>query len=112
MDWAILIGTTLVAAGLVALVAREVARRIAAARGDLNAIVLLIAIVISLVVLQGAAKLAVLVEALFAARGIALETSLGGQFFVMVYAASFVPIVAYVVTFLLVYRRGRGRRDE
>lgn len=108
MDWAILIATTLVAAGLVALVAREVARRIAAAGGDLNAIVLLIAIVISLVVLQGAAKLAVLVEALFTRQGIALETALGGQFYLMVYAASFVPIVAYVVTFLVVYRKVRG----
>jgi hypothetical protein len=108
MDWTILIATTLVAAAVVALVASAVARRIAAAGGALNAIVLLIAIVISLAVLQGAAKLAVLVEALFTRQGIDPATALGGQFFVMVYAASFVPIVAYVVTFLVVYRRGRG----
>ncbi|SMH49554.1 hypothetical protein [Maritimibacter sp. HL-12] len=108
MDWTILIATTLVAAAVVALVASAVARRIAAAGGALNAIVLLIAIVISLAVLQGAAKLAVLVEWLFIRQGIAVETALGGQFFVMVYAASFVPIVAYVVTFLVVYRRGKG----
>jgi hypothetical protein len=110
MDWAILIATTLVAAGLVALVAREVARRIAAARGELNPVALLIAIVISLVVLQGAAKLAVLVEGLFIWQGIDPETALDGQFYLMVYAASFVPIVAYVVTFLAVYRKVRGRQ--
>jgi len=107
MDWAILIGTTLLASVVTGLVAREVARRIACAGGELGAGVLLLAIVISLVVLQGqgAAKLAVLVEGFFVRQGIDPATALGGDFALMAYIASFVPIAAYVVTFLLIYRR-------
>ncbi|GGD46591.1 hypothetical protein [Sinisalibacter lacisalsi] len=110
MDWTILIATTLVTAAVVALVAREVARRLGCAGRDLGAGVLLFAIVISLVVLQGAAKLAVLVEGLFVRQGIDPETALGGQFYLMVYAASFVPIAAYVVTLLVMYRKVRARQ--
>ena len=105
MDWAILIGTTLLASVVTGLVAREVARRIACAGGELGAGVLLLAIVISLVVLQGAAKLAVLVEVFFVRQGIDPATALGGDFALMAYIASFVPIAAYVVTFLLIYRK-------
>jgi hypothetical protein len=108
MDWAIFISTTLVTAALVALVARELARRIAGAGSELGAGVLLIAIVISLVVLQGAAKLAVLIEWLFIGQGIDPQTALGGDFALMAYVASFVPIAAYVVTMLVVYRRVKG----
>jgi len=56
-------------------------------------------------VLQGAAKLAVLVEGLFVRNGIDPATALDGDFALMAYIASFVPIAAYVVTFLLIYRR-------
>ena len=108
MDWAILLGVTLIAAGIVALVAREVARRIAGAVGELGMGVILLAIVISLVVLQGAAKLAVLVAWGYERMGIAVETACGGQFYVLAFAASFVPIAAYVVTFLLTYRKVKG----
>jgi len=108
MDWTILIATTLLASVVTALVAREVARRIACAGGDLGAGVLLLAIVISLVVLQGAAKLAVLLEGLFVRNGIDPATALGGDFMLLAYAASFVPIAAYVVTFLLIYRKWKA----
>jgi hypothetical protein len=108
MDWVIFLGVTLAAALVVALVARDIAGRIGRAEGELGAGVILLAIVISAVVLQGAAKLAVVVDWLFARAGIEPETALGGRFYVAAFAASFVPIAAYVVTFLLVFRRGKG----
>ncbi len=105
MDWLILIGTTLLASLVTGIVAREIARRIASARGEPGTGVIILAILISLVVLQGAAKLAVLVEWLFLRQGIDPETALEGQFYITIFAASFLPIAAYVVTFLLVYRK-------
>ena len=109
MDWTIFIATTLLVAAVVALVAREVARRIACAGGDLSSGVLLFAIIVSLAVLQGAAKLAVLIEGLFLRQGIDPQTALDGQFITLAFAASFVPITAYVVTFMLVFRRNKAR---
>ena len=110
MDYLVLAGVTLAFAAVVALVARFVAARIAgAAEGDLSVGAILLAILISLVVLQGAAKLAVIVAALYARIGIDPATACGGQFAVTAYGASFVPIAAYVVTFLLVHRRVKGQ---
>lgn len=108
MDWLIFIATTLVVAAVVGVVAREIARRLAAAQGELGMGLVLLAIVVSLAVLQGAAKLAVLIEWLFTRQGVDPATALDGQFYVMAFAASFVPIAAYVLTFLLVFRKVRG----
>lgn len=110
MDVVIFAGVTLVASVVVALVAFVVARQVAGA-GELAAGPVALAIVISLVVLQGAAKLAVLVDWLFARVGVDAEVALGGQFRTAVFAASFVPIAAYVVTFLLVFRRVKGATE-
>ncbi|MEZ5720323.1 MAG: hypothetical protein R3D59_00635 [Paracoccaceae bacterium] len=107
MDVAILLGVTLVAAGVVALVAWLIARWMAAA-GELTAGPIVLAILASLAVLQGAAKLAVIVDGLYTRMGVDPATALGGQFRVVVFAASFLPIAAYVVTFLLVFRRVKG----
>ena len=107
MDGVILAGVTLVAAVVVALVAYYIARWMAAAE-ELSAWPILLAILASLAVLQGAAKLAVVVDGVFARMGIDAATALGGQFRTVVFAASFVPIAAYVVTFLLVFRRVKG----
>ncbi|MCB1355793.1 MAG: hypothetical protein KDK53_04590 [Maritimibacter sp.] len=107
MDVGILVGVTLVAAGIVAAVAWLIARWMAGAE-ELTAWPILLAILASLAVLQGAAKLAVIVDWLFGRLGVDAATALGGQFRVVVFAASFVPIAAYVVTFLLVFRRVKG----
>lgn len=111
MDVAILVGVTLAAAVLVALVAWLVARWIAgASAGQLSVGPILLAILASLAVLQGAAKLAVLVDWIYARVGVDAAIALDGQFRVVAFAASFVPIAAYVVTFLVVYRRVKGVR--
>ena len=107
MDVGILVGVTLVAAGIVAAVAWLIARWMAGAE-ELTAWPILLAILASLAVLQGAAKLAVIVDWLFGRLGVDAATAHGGQFRVVVFAASFVPIAAYVVTFLLVFRRVKG----
>ena len=107
MDVMILAGVTLVAAVIVALVAYLIARWMAAAE-ELSAWPILLAILASLAVLQGAAKLAVVVDGLYARMGVDAAVALGGQFRTVVFAASFVPIAAYVVTFLLTYRRVKG----
>ena len=107
MDVGILVGVTLVAAAVVALVAFFIARWIAGAE-ELTMWPILLAILVSLAVLQGAARLAVVVDGLYARMGVDAATALGGQFRTAVFAASFVPIVAYVVTFLLVFRRVKG----
>ncbi len=110
MDVVILLGVTAVAAVAVALVAYYIARWMAGAE-ELSAWPILLAILASLAVLQGAAKLAVVVDGIFARMGVDAATALGGQFRVMAFAASFVPIAAYVVTFLLVYRRVKGSKE-
>jgi len=108
MDVVILAGVTLVAAVVVALVAYLIARWMAAAE-ELTIWPILLAILASLAVLQGAAKLAVVVDGLYARMGVDAAVALGGQFRTVVFAASFVPIAAYVVTFLLVFRRVKGK---
>ena len=108
MDWAILAGVTLAAAVIVAAVAWLIARRMAARGASPAPGVILLAIVISLVVLQGAAKLAVVVDWLYERMGVDAQTALGGQIATVLFAASFVPIAAYVVTFLLVFRKVQG----
>lgn len=110
MDWAILFGVTVLAAVVVALVAWLIARWMAGAQ-ELTAWPIELAILASLAVLQGAAKLAVVVDGLHAVMGVDAATALGGQFRVAVFAASFVPIAAYVVTFLLVFRRVRSSQE-
>lgn len=107
MDWTIFLGATLVASLAVALVAAVIARRIAATGGEMTFGPVLAAILVSFAVLMGAARLAVGVDWLFARAGIDPATALGGDFALMAYIASFVPIAAYVVTFLVVYRRIR-----
>jgi len=107
MDVVILLGVTLVAAVAVALVACLIARWMAAA-AELTIWPILLAILASLAVLQGAAKLAVVVDGLYARMGVDAGVALGGQFRTAVFAASFVPIAAYVVTFLVVFRRVKG----
>lgn len=108
MDWAVLAAVTLAASLIVGLVAYGVARRIAGAEGELGAGVILLAIVISLVVLQGAAKLAVLVVWIYERVGIDPATAADGQLRTTLFAASFLPIAAYVVTFLLVFKKAKG----
>jgi len=95
-----------VAAVVVALVAYLIARWMAAAE-ELTIWPILLAILASLAVLQGAAKLAVVVDGLFSRMGVDAAVALGGQFRTVVFAASFVPIAAYVVTFLVVFRISR-----
>ena len=107
MDVGILVGVTLVAAWIVAAVAWLIARWMAGAE-ELTMWPILLAILASLAVLQGAAKLAVIVDGLYARMGVDAAKALEGQFRVVVFAASFVPIAAYVVTFLLVFRRVKG----
>lgn len=110
MDWMIFAGVTLAAALIVALVARLVAMRIGRTGGETGIVPMLITIVISLAVLQVASRLAMVVDWLYARAGIDPEAALGGQFFILAFAASFVPITAYVVTFLLVMKK--GKREE
>lgn len=108
MDWAIFLGVTLLASVVVALVARDIARRMARVGGEPQFTAILLAIVISAVVLLGASRLAVAVDWLFARAGVDAATALGGQFVIVAFAASFVPIAAYVVTFLLTFKRVKG----
>ncbi|MCB1339010.1 MAG: hypothetical protein KDK10_16680 [Maritimibacter sp.] len=98
---------TRAAALVVGLVARIVARQLARG-GELTAWPVALAILASLAVLQGAAKLAVAVEWLHARFGVDPAAALGGEFRTAVFAASFVPIAAYVVTFLVGFRRVKG----
>lgn len=107
MDVVILLVVTLVAAVVVAVVAWFIARWMAGAE-ELSAWPIVLAILASLAVLQGAAKLAVVVDGLYARMGVDPATALGGQFRTVVFAASFVPIAAYVMTFLVVFRRVKG----
>lgn len=110
MDMVILIAATLVAALVVGVVAWIVARLMA--RGaELTVGPIVIAILVSLAVLQGAAKLAVVVEWLYGRFGVDPAAALAGQFRTAVFAASFVPIAAYVVTFLVVFRRVKGASE-
>jgi len=108
MDYTILIGVTAVSAAIVALAAWIIARQIARAKGDIGMWPILLAIVISLVVLQGAAKLAVISGALMARQGIDLTTAIGGQLHTAAFAASFVPIAAYVLTFLFTFKKAKA----
>ncbi|GKY88203.1 hypothetical protein [Sinisalibacter aestuarii] len=108
MDWAIFLGVTLLASVLVALVARDIAARMARAGGEPEFTAILLAIVISAVVLLGASRLAVAVDWLYARAGVDAATAIGGQFRVAAFAASFVPIAAYVLTFLGTFRRVKG----
>lgn len=110
MDYTILIGVTAAASAIVAAVAWIVARQIAKAEGDIGMWPILLAIVISLVVLQGAAKLAVIVGALLERQGIDPATALAGQLRTATFAASFVPIAAYVVTFLFTFKKVKGEK--
>lgn len=111
MDWVILASVTLGLSALVALVARDVATRIAQAKGDMDAMAILIAIVVTLVVLQGAAKLAVVVEWSYARAGVEMATALGGRAMAVAFAASFVPIAAYVGVFFWTFRKVKGATD-
>lgn len=108
MDWAIFLGVTLGASAIVALVARDIAQRMARAGGEPEFTAILLAIVISAVLLLGASRLAIGVDWLFAQAGVEADAALFGQFRVLAFAASFVPIAAYVLTFLLTFRREKG----
>ena len=110
MDWIILTGITLGAALTVALVARAVARRISAAEGEVGFWPILISIVLSAVVLLGAAKLAVLVGEIYARAGIDPATAMAGKLPTVLFAASFVPIAAYVLTFLFTFKMAKGAK--
>ena len=107
VDVVILLGVTLGLSLVVGVVAWLIARWMAGAE-ELSAWPIALAILASLAVLQGAAKLAVVVEGLMARAGVDPAAALGGQMPTVVFAASFVPIAAYVVTFLLVFRRVKG----
>jgi hypothetical protein len=108
MDWLIFIGFTGLASLLTGIAAWTIARRLGAAGSELGFTPILLAILISAVVMLGAAKLAVAVDWAYGLSGVVTETALGGQFLIVAFAASFVPIAAYVVTFLLAYRKVRG----
>lgn len=108
MDWGILAGVTAAASLIVALVAVYVARRITRSGGEPGFMELFLAILISLAVLQGAAKLAIIVGWAFDRAGIDRSMALGGQIGTVLFGASFVPIAAYVVTFLMVVKKGKG----
>lgn len=107
MDWVIFLGLTLAAALLVALVARDLARRMARMEGEPTFTAILLAIVISAVVLLGAAKLAVAVDWAYAMAGVDARTAILGQFRMATFVASFVPIAAYVGAFFVTFTRAR-----
>jgi len=108
MDWVILFGVTVLAALVVALAAREVAGRMARMEGEPEFTAILLAIVISAVVLLGAAKLAVAVDWIYGMVGVDAGAAILGQFRMAAFVASFVPIAAYVGAFFVTFKRVRG----
>ncbi len=108
MDWVIFLGTIVLMALIVALVALVVARRIVASGDSQDFKTVLAAILVSLGVLLLAAQQAVAIQWLFHKAAIDPKTALAGQFVILAFAAGFVPIAAYVLTFLGVVRKGKA----
>lgn len=110
MDWVIFIGVTLAAMLATAIAASLVARAIGRAQGELGFVPILLAIVITAVVLLGASRLALALDWAYGTAGIDTSTALGGQVMVAAFAASFLPIAAYVGAFFVTVRRVKGTR--
>lgn len=108
MDWVIFIAVTLAAMLATGLAAALIARSIGRAQGELGFVPILLAIVITAVVLLGASRLALALGWAFGLAGIDTTTALGGQVMVAAFAASFLPIAAYVGAFFLTVRAVKG----
>lgn len=109
MDGVILPGITSGAALITGLVAWVPARMMARPGVEVGFIAVLLATLFSLAVLLAASRLAVVADWAFARAGAAAGNGLGGQFFIIAFAASFIPIISCVVTFLLTFRKHKGR---
>jgi hypothetical protein len=107
MDWLIFLGTMLVLALIVAVVARIVASRIVAGGKTQDFATVLAAILLSFGVMLLAAQQALAVQWLFHKAGIDPATALAGKFVILAFVGGFVPIASYVLTFLAVVRKGK-----
>lgn len=111
MDWVIFIAVTLAAMLATGLAAALIVRSIGRAQGELGFVPILLAILITSVVLLGASRLALALDWAYAIAGIDTATALGGQVMVAAFAASFLPIAAYVGSFFLTVKRVKGARE-
>jgi hypothetical protein len=108
MDWAIFLGVTGIAMLATGFAAALVARSIGRAHGELGFVPILLAIVITSVVLLGASRLAVALDWAYGLAGIDTAAALDGKVMVVAFAASFLPIAAYVGAFFLTVKKVRG----
>ena len=97
-----------VALMVVIVAAREVARRVAKVEGPPPFNILLLTIIITLVVLQGAAQLPVLASYLVEQRGGDAGAVCAGQLPMLGFGATIVTIFGYALTFFLTWKRARA----
>lgn len=98
----------LFAIAFVALIAREIARRVALHQGPPTMPILLLTILITLVVLQGAARLPVLAAWIAEQRGADPYAICGAQLPLIGFGATILAIFAYALTFFLTWKKVRG----